>query len=119
MLSIFNLRSCFALVLLFAARVAFAQDLDEVKQATPLNATEYAQQLRLAEVYEETRDVQNAARVYGQLYKVNPSDPMVFEGLTRTLVYLKRYEDAEKIVNDRLHHDQSLEVLLLSARVEA
>jgi hypothetical protein len=109
----------FALLLLLVARIGHAQDPDESRQAQPLNATEYAQQLRLAEVYEETRDIQNASRIYGQLYKVNPSDPMVFEGLTRTLVYLKRYDDAEKIVNERLHHDQSLEVLLLSARVEA
>jgi tetratricopeptide (TPR) repeat protein len=84
-----------------------------------MSPTEYAQKIRLAEVYEETHDEGNAARVYEDLYRANPSDETVFEGLTRSLVYLKRYEEAEKIAKDKLQHDGSLNVLLLYARLEA
>ncbi len=75
--------------------------------------------MRLAEVYEETRDIQNACRIYEILYHTNPTDEIVFDGLTRTLVQLKRYDEAEKIVNYRLAQDGSLDVLLTYARIEA
>ena len=53
----------------------------------------------------------DAARIYEQLYHINPTDETVFDGLTRTLVNLKRYDEAEKIVTYRMAHDGSLDVL--------
>lgn len=105
--------------MLFAASSLHAQGVDLDQQAPSLSPQEYSQQLRLAEVYEETHDVQNAARIYEQLYHTSPSDPIVFDGLTRCLVYLKRYDEAEKLVSYRLAKDDSPDMLLLWARLEA
>src|SRR5664279_2951244 len=90
---------------------------DEPRDAPKMSPAEYAQKLRLAEVYEENRDAQNAARVYGELFTLNPSDQNVFEGYTRALVVLKKYDEAEKIVDRRLKQvgegsGQSLDILL-------
>ncbi len=98
---------------------AIAQEPDEPRNAPRMSPAEYTQKLQLAEAYEEKRDAQSAARIYGELYTLNPSDETVFEGYTRTLFILKQYDDAERIVNERLKHDASLDVLLLSARLEA
>ena len=92
---------------------------DEPREAPRMSRAEYAQKLQYAEVYEEKHDPANAARIYGELYTLNPSDESVFEGYMRSLVMLKRFEDAEKVVNERLRTDGSLEIVLLSARVEA
>jgi len=91
----------------------------EDRNAPPISPQEYGQKLRLAEVYEETRDPQNAARIYLPLYHLNPADETVFDGLTRSLVYLKRYDEAEKIVKQRMAQNGSLDMLLLYARLEA
>ncbi|MDP4233664.1 MAG: hypothetical protein Q8922_11125 [Bacteroidota bacterium] len=118
-----SLRSLFSIciyaVMLITVSSLRAQIPDDDRQAPPLSPQEYAQKLRLAEVYEETHDVQNAARVYEELYHTNPSDQIVFEGLTRCLVYLKKFDEAEKIVSYRLAKDGSSDVLLLWARLEA
>ena len=92
---------------------------NEPRDAPRLSRAEYAQKLQYAQVYEEQHDATNAARLYGELYTLNPSDQTVFEGYLRALVALKRFDDAEKIVNHRLQTDSSLDILLLSARVEA
>ncbi len=84
-----------------------------------MSPAEYNHQLQLAEVYEETHDATNAARVYGELYTLNPKDEIVFEGYMRSLVALKRYDDAEKVVDQRLQTDGSVDNILLSARVKA
>jgi TolA-binding protein len=92
---------------------------NEPRDAPRMSRAEYAQKLQYAQVYEEQHDATNAARLYGELYTLNPSDQTVFEGYLRALVALKRFDDAEKIVNYRLQSDSSLDILLLSARVEA
>ncbi len=92
---------------------------DEPRDAPRMSPAEYQHKLQLAQVYEETHDATNAVRVYGELYTLNPNDENVFEGYLRALVTLKRFDDAEKIVNQRLQTDSSLDILLLSARVEA
>ncbi len=92
---------------------------DEPREAVRMSPAEYAHKLQLAQVYEETHDATNAVRVYGELYTLNPNDESVFEGYLRSLVTLKRFDDAEKIVNLRLQTDASPEIILLSARIEA
>ena len=111
----------FVIGCIFATRsiTAYAQSEEDAPLPQSMSQAEYAQKLRLAEVYEETHDIQNAARIYEGLYRVNPSDLTVFDGLTRALFYLKRFEEAEKIVKDKLNHDGSLDVQLLYARLEA
>jgi tetratricopeptide (TPR) repeat protein len=92
---------------------------DEPRDAPRMSPAEYNHKLQLAQVYEETHDATNAVRVYGELYTLNPNDETVFEGYLRSLVTLKRFEDAEKIVNVRLQTDNRLDIVLLSARIEA
>jgi tetratricopeptide (TPR) repeat protein len=96
-----------------------AQEPGTPPAAPRLTPSEFAIQLRLAEAYEEKRDATDAARIYAELYAIDSNDENVFDGYTRSLITLKRYEDAEKIVNQRLRTDESLDVLLLSARLEA
>lgn len=100
------------------APIARAQDAGE-RQAPKMSSTEYLQKLRYAQIYEEQRDATNAARLYGELYTVNPNDVSVFEGYIRALVSLRQYDDAERIINQRLKVDASLDMLLLSAKIEA
>jgi len=96
-----------------------AQEPGESRDAPRMSPSEFAIQLRLAEAYEEHRDAANAARIYGQLYTLDPNNENVFGGYTRSLIALKHYDDVEKIVNQRLQTDGSLDMLLLSARIEA
>ncbi len=91
----------------------------EPREAPRLSPAEFNQKLQIAEVYEENHDPANAARVYGELYTLSPRDETVFDGYLRSLVALKRFDDAEKIVNVRLQTDSSVDILLLSARIEA
>ncbi len=108
----------FLLSIVLLAPVAHAQDQGE-RQALKMSSTEYLQKLQYAQLYEQQRDATNAARIYGELYTVNPNDVSVFQGYVRSLVALKKYDDAEHIVSQRLKVDASLETLLLSARLEA
>lgn len=96
-----------------------AQEPGTPPAAPRLTPSEFAIRLRLAEAYEEKRDATDAARIYAELYAIDSNDENVFDGYTRALIALKRYEDAEKIVNQRIRTDGSLDVLLLSARLEA
>lgn len=112
------------IVLLMLGNLAVQAQDDEPHDAPKLTPAEYSQMLRRAEVYEETHDEQNAARIYGELFTLNPSDQNVFEGYTRSLVVLKRYDEAEKIVDGKLKQvgdsaEESLDILLLSAQLEA
>ncbi len=113
----------FVLVLLLARPfIALAQNPnggDEPHEAPHMSPAEFEHELQVAQVYEETHDPTNAARVFGELYTLKPDDAMVFEGYLRALVTLKRFADAEIVVNRRLQTDRSLKILLLSARVEA
>ncbi|HEY3873894.1 MAG TPA: hypothetical protein VGM92_00325 [Candidatus Kapabacteria bacterium] len=103
---------------LSVATLAQAQDQSE-HQATKMSSSEYLQKLQYAQLYEQQRDPTNAMRIYGELYTVNPNDVSVFEGYVRSLIALKKYDDAEHVVNQRMKVDNSLETLLLSARLEA
>lgn len=112
------------IIFLIAALVALpsfvhAQQPGEMRAAPRLSPSEFAEQLRLAEVYEENRDPSNAARIYSELYAVDSTNENVFDGYTRALIALRRYGDAERIVHRRLRTHGSLDMLLLSAKLEA
>src|SRR2546421_1900568 len=80
-----------------------AQEPDEPRDAPRMSPAEYAQKLQYAQVYEEKHDPLNASRIYGELYALHPNDESVFDGYTRCLVLLKRYDEAEKIVTERMN----------------
>src|SRR5487761_2404070 len=109
----------FSALLMTVPSHSFAQEPGESHDAPRMSPSEFAIKLRLAEAYEENRDATNAARIYGELYTLDPNDENVFDGYTRALIALRRYDDAEKIVNQRLQTHGSLDILLLSARLEA
>ncbi len=112
-----------AIALALFAMVAFlaASSLANAQSGSQpqMSAAEFQEKLRYAQVYEENRDATNAARVYAELFAVDPSDANVFDGYIRALIALRRYDVAETIVNQRLKTDHSLNVILLSARLEA
>jgi tetratricopeptide (TPR) repeat protein len=63
---------------------------------------DFLQQYRLARVYEETRDLGNAIRIYMELHKARPDAADVSESLFRGLYALKRYAEAEALLGERL-----------------
>ena len=108
------------LPLFFAAVLAvIAAPLARAQEQPQMSAAEFQEKLRYAQVYEENRDAANAARVYAELYAVDPSDVNVFQGYVRALIALRRYDDANKVVSERLKKDNSLDVILLAARLDA
>src|SRR6476660_9234968 len=59
---------------------------------------EFEAQLRLAQVYEENRDFGNAVRLYERLYKERPEILEAFEGYARTLEAMKKFAEAEAVI---------------------
>jgi tetratricopeptide (TPR) repeat protein len=89
-------------------------------KAQHLSPTEFASELRLAEVYEQTRDFDNAIRVYEELHKADSTNLDVFNGLVRDYFYVKRFTDVEDLIKSKLQeHEGDQELLLLLARTEA
>lgn len=103
----------FALILLlrFGGSQAYAQKL---------SAEEFDSQLRLAEVYEGTRDNQNAVRVYEKLWESDSNSVEVFNGLLRNYFTLKRFDNAEKLLINKIQRSSdNYDLYLLLARSEA
>lgn len=81
---------------------------------------EFAQKYQLARVYEETRDLTSAIRLYGELHKARPDYPEVSEALFRDLYSLKRYGECDTLLVDRLTHEQEkAEIYLDLGRVRS
>ncbi len=85
-------------------------------------ASVYAQdtnaQFRLAQSYEQGGDFENAVVLYRDLYTHEPSNYMYFDGLRRSLLQLKRYDEVIGLVRHRLAsspNDANLLCLLGSA----
>ena len=85
-----------------------------------MSQAEFASQLRLAEVYEQTRDIANALRIYEKLQIEEPNNSIVFDALVRDYFYTKRYADVEKLLKTKLEKSGAdFELLLLLGRAEA
>ena len=104
------------LLLRFGAVSAYAQKISR---------DEFESQLRLAEVYEGTRDIQNATRVYEKLWESDSDNVIVFNGLLRNYFSLKRFDNAEKLLVNKLaqtsdtHSTEGYDLYLLLGRAEA
>lgn len=59
------------------------------------------QRLRLAETYEKSGDFKNAGRLFEELYKENPNNQKIFEGLVRNFSAQNRYSELLPYVKDR------------------
>jgi tetratricopeptide (TPR) repeat protein len=87
------------LVLLFAS-FASGQSADELNK------------LRIAQALEQSGEYEKALDFYRQLYQTSPSNFVYFDGLRRSYMSLKKYDEAEKLVGDRLKGDPSNVVML-------
>ncbi len=58
--------------------------------------------LRLGQSYEQAGDFENALQIYRQLYSSDTTNAIHFENLRRVLMVLKRYDEAELLINERL-----------------
>lgn len=89
-------------------------------RAQPMDDHTFAQQYQLARVYEETRDLPNAIRLYAELHKARPDFGEVSEGLFRGLFMLKRYDEAETLLVERLSKEpETFELEMNLARVRS
>lgn len=60
---------------------------------------------KLAQGYEMSGDIKNAARVYKELYDLDPKSNVYFDGVRRTYIALLRFADLLPIVEERLKQD--------------
>ncbi len=88
-------RQALALVAALTAVVTFAPRL----HAQPV---EEDRTFRMAQGYEQSGDLPSAARTYAELYSIDPSSKVYFEGVERTYRALLRYADLLPIVEERL-----------------
>ncbi|MGA9116599.1 MAG: tetratricopeptide repeat protein [Bacteroidota bacterium] len=69
---------------------------------------------RLAQSYEHGGDFESAARLYREIYAKDRANAAVFEALRRTLVQLKRYDEAGALIEERLvSHPSDVNLLCL------
>ncbi len=77
---------------------------------------------RLAQSYEQGGDFENAVKLYKELLVVDPSNYMIFDGLRRSLLQLKRYDEVIGLIQQRLTstpQDINLLCLLGSAQYQS
>lgn len=99
----------FSLILIFVA-VSYSQTGDTNNR------------FRLAQSYEQGGDFENAAKLYKELVNADPSNYVYFDGLRRSCLQLKRYDEAIELIQQRLaanRKDVNLLCLLGSAQYQA
>ena len=77
---------------------------------------------RLAQSYEQGGDFENAVKLYKELLVVDPSNYAIFDGLRRSYIQLKRYDEAIGLIQQRLNsapQDINLLCLLGSAQYQS
>ncbi len=70
--------------------------------AAAVAQTQDNNRFRLAQSYEQGGDFENAAKLYRDIYTLDQSNYPVFDGLRRTLLQLKRYDEAIGLIRQRL-----------------
>lgn len=83
------------IVALFLARPAFSQTADELNK------------YKIAEALEQAGEYEKALGFYEQLHKIAPDNFVYFDGLKRVYMYLKKYPEAERLIEDRLKREPS------------
>lgn len=87
-----------------------------------IKAQDVSAKFRLAQSYEQGGDFENAVTLYRELYSREPSNYMYFDGLRRSLLQLKRYDEAVGLIRHRLGaypNDANLFCLLGGALYQA
>lgn len=80
----------------------FAFFLAILTVGTPYLAAQQDQKFQLARSYEEGGDIDNAARLYLELYEQNKNSTAYFDGLQRTLLLQSKFSVLLPIVEERL-----------------
>lgn len=80
----------------------FALVLAVVTLGTPHLAAQQEQKFQLARSYEEGGDIDNAARLYLELYEQHKSSAPYFEGVQRTLLLQNKFSVLLPLVEERL-----------------
>ncbi len=89
-------------------------------RAQPMDERTFANQYQIARVYEETRDLTNAVRIYKELHNARPDMVEISDGLFRSLYALKRYAEADTLMNQRLSREpETFDLYLNVARVRS
>jgi tetratricopeptide (TPR) repeat protein len=70
--------------------------------ASSVLAQDPGTKLRLAQSYEQAGDHEQAVRLYQDLHRLDPGNIVFFEGMRRTLLQLKRYDEAAVLIRERL-----------------
>lgn len=64
--------------------------------------TAWAQPAKLAQQYYQNGEYEKAASLYEELYQTNESNPYYFDRYVDCLIYMERYDDADKIIKKQL-----------------
>lgn len=76
-------------------------------------------QARMAQAYERSGDVRNAARIYQELYAASPSNVLYFEGVVRTLQALDQLPSLYPIIVQHAQRVQNVPTLILAGTLAA
>ncbi len=87
-------------VVAFVVRSASAQSADELNK------------FRIAEALEQAGEYEKALGFYEQLHEMVPGNFVYFDGLKRIYMYLKKYPEAERLIEARLKTDPNNVVLM-------
>ncbi len=95
------MRKIFAIIIvtLLAGKV-FSQSADEMNK------------LRIAQALEQVGEYDKALEFYQQLYLLAPDNFVYFDGLRRTYMSLKKYDDAKVLLQERLKNEPANVVLM-------
>lgn len=75
------------------------------------------QKFRLADSYEKSGDIQNAARLYEELHKELPNNQIFFDALTRTFMNLNRYSELLVYARDKYEKTKDVNTSILYAEL--
>lgn len=84
-----------------------------------LGQTNERDQARLAQAYERSGDIRNAARLYQELYAASPLNEIYFEGVVRTLQALDQLPGLFPIVERHAKRTRSVPTYILAGTLAA
>jgi len=76
-----------------------------------------SQKFRLAQTLEQTGQINDAARVYLELYEMDKNNKSYFEGLVRNYRAIGKYSDLLSIVSEKIEKDKAPELLILNGEL--
>ncbi|RKY88342.1 hypothetical protein DRQ09_02995, partial [candidate division KSB1 bacterium] len=78
----------------------------EVKKQNPLQ-----QEYKIAQSYENIGEHKKALDIYRRLHKADPESPLYFNGMKRTMIFLKMYPELVNLLESRLKTKQDINLM--------